>query len=291
MIIASSKDSPARLPSWFFTRLTTNDSLAELRMLVRNNRLHTVCDSAACPNRTECWNAGTATFMILGNVCTRGCRFCAVSKGAPEKLDIEEPNRVADAVQLLGLRYSVITSVTRDDLPDGGASVFAQTIHAIRARLPKCTIEVLIPDFKGSEHALRTVLEAGPDVLNHNIETVPSLYASVRPQAGYQRSLELLARAHTYGAVTKSGLMLGLGEGIEEIRSVTKDLQRAGCSILTMGQYLQPNRRSLAVKKYYQPDEFDALRAEAISMGIRHVVSGPRVRSSYHAEEHTRCNS
>lgn len=273
-----------RLPPWFKIRLTINDRSTDVRSLVRRNKLHTVCQSAACPNQTECWNAGTATFLILGNVCTRGCRFCNVPKGTPEEgMDPDEPNRVARAVEALRLNYAVITSVTRDDLPDGGASLFARTIESIREHAPGCRVEVLIPDFQGSEPALKTVLHAFPDVLNHNLETVPSRYSRVRPQADYRRSLDLLSRAHALGAMTKSGLMLGLGESVEEIRSVFQDLRNAGVTILTLGQYLRPGKNHLPVEKYYHPDEFDALRGEAVQMGFKQVVAGPLVRSSYHA--------
>ncbi|MDA8422587.1 MAG: lipoyl synthase [Nitrospiraceae bacterium] len=273
----------ARLPPWFKIRLTVNDRSMDIRSLVRTNKLHTVCQSAACPNQTECWNAGTATFLILGNVCTRGCRFCNVPKGMPKGIDPDEPNRVARAVEALGLKYAVITSVTRDDLPDGGASIFALTIDLIRVQAPGCRVEVLIPDFQGSEPALATVLQACPDVLNHNLETVPSRYSRVRPQADYHRSLELLARARALGAMTKSGLMLGFGESAEEIRSVFRDLRSAGCSILTLGQYLQPGKSHLPVEKYYHPEEFESIRNDAVQMGFKHVVAGPLVRSSYHA--------
>ena len=257
-----------------------------VRSLVLTNKLHTVCQSAACPNQTECWNEGTATFMVLGNVCTRGCRFCSVPKGVPQGLDRDEPNRVADAVVALKLKYAVVTSVTRDDLVDGGAEIFAQTIEAIRSKAPECRIEVLIPDFQGSEPSLRIVLDAKPDILNHNLETVPSLYSRVRPQADYRRSLGLLSRARACSAVTKTGLMLGLGEEREELLAVMRDLRDVGCSILTLGQYLQPGRTHLTVEKYYHPDEFAVLRDQALALGFRHVVAGPLVRSSYHAEKY-----
>lgn len=257
-----------------------------MRNLIRDNNLHTVCRSAACPNQTECWNAGTATFMILGNVCTRGCRFCNVPKGVPEGLDTDEPYRVARAVSNLKLNYVVITSVTRDDLPDGGASMFAETIKAVHRMKPGCRVEVLIPDFQGSEPSLKMVLDANPHVLNHNVETVPSLYPRVRTHADYKRSLELLKRAHRYGAITKTGLMLGLGETIDEVFSVMHDLRKMACSILTLGQYLQPGKNHLPVEKYYHPDEFDMLRNKAMSLGFRYVVAGPLVRSSYHAEQY-----
>jgi lipoyl synthase len=275
-----------RLPPWFKVRLTTSDQFTQVNSLIRANRLHTVCRSAACPNQTECWNAGIATFMILGNVCTRGCRFCNVPKGRPEGLDTEEPNRVAEAVTALKLKYAVITSVTRDDLEDGGAGLFAETVRAIRTKSPDCQVEVLIPDFQGAEASLLTVLDSNPDVLNHNIETVPSLYTKVRPHADYLRSLEVLARSAKYGAITKTGLMLGLGERTDEVRKVMGDLQSIGCIILTLGQYLQPSRKHLPVEKYYRPDEFTMLKDEAMSMGFQHVAAGPRVRSSYHAERY-----
>lgn len=223
--------------------------------------------------------------MILGNVCTRSCRFCAVAKGIPQPVDLAEPRRVAEAVQKLGLRYAVITSVTRDDLPDGGASLFAQTIREIRKRVPDCRVEVLIPDFRGSRDALELVLEARPDVLNHNLETVPSLYSLVRPQADYRRSLQVLAWAHQAGVVTKSGLMLGLGETQEEVRQVLWDLRDAGCTILTLGQYLQPSAQHLPVLRFVPPEEFSLWRQWGLSIGFRHVEAGPLVRSSFHAEE------
>ncbi len=279
-------ERPEHLPSWFKIQLTASQRSAGIRSLVSKNRLHTVCRSAACPNQTECWNAGTATFMILGNVCTRGCRFCNVPKGLPSGLDRDEPDRVADAVLSLQLTYAVITSVTRDDLVDGGAPLFAQTMNAIRAKSPGCRVEVLIPDFQGSETALRTVLDAKPDVLNHNIETVPSLYPLVRPQADYHRSLKVIARAGSCGFVTKTGLMLGLGEGTDEVLSVMNELREAGCSLLTLGQYLRPGKNHLRVEKYYHPDEFSRLREQALSLGFRHVAAGPLVRSSYHAEQY-----
>jgi lipoic acid synthetase len=276
---------PKRLPPWFKIRLTTNDHVVNVRNLIRDNNLHTVCSSAACPNQTECWSAGTATFMILGNICTRSCRFCGVPKGSPQEPDLDEPGRVAHAVSSLHLKYVVITSVTRDDLADGGASLFAATIRAVRMRSPGCRIEVLIPDFRGSESSLGTVLDASPDVLDHNIETIPALYPTVRPRADYQRSLALLAYAHASGALTKTGMMLGLGEGMDEIRTVLQDVRNAGCSILTLGQYLQPGKHHLPVEKYYHPDEFAALRDVARAMGFQHVSAGPLVRSSYHAEQ------
>ena len=274
------------LPPWFKIRLSVNDHSAKVRNLIRSNKLQTVCRSAACPNQPECWSRGTATFLILGNVCTRGCRFCNIPKGLPAQIDKEEPNRVASTVKSLQLKYAVITSVTRDDLPDGGASFFASTIRAIRENVPGCRVEVLVPDFQGSHSSLKTVIDASPNILNHNLETVPSQYPRVRPQADYYRSLALLDRAHLSGTVTKSGFMLGFGEKIEEIRAVIRDLSNVACSILTIGQYLQPGKNHLPVVKYYHPDEFIRLREEAMEIGFKQVVSGPLVRSSYHAEKY-----
>jgi lipoyl synthase len=275
-----------RLPAWFKIRFTTGDGFKNVQKQIHSNKLHTVCRSAACPNQSECWNAGTATFMILGDVCTRSCRFCSIQKGMPDGIDQEEPERVARAVAELNLNYAVITSVTRDDLPDGGAELFAATIKAIRKASPDCRVEVLIPDFRGSAESLETVLSASPDVLNHNLETVPSLYSLVRPQALYNRSLELLSRARQCGSTTKTGLMLGLGEGTAEVRSVMHDLRSVDCQILTLGQYLQPSRNHLPVETYYSPDEFASLREEALSIGFKHIVAGPLVRSSYHANSY-----
>jgi len=248
--------------------------------------LHTVCEEARCPNVGECFQNGTATFLILGDVCTRACAFCAVTSGRPGGLDAAEPLKVAQAVSRLGLRHAVVTSVTRDDLPDGGASVFAATIRAIRRLSPGTSVEVLIPDLQGSHDALAKVMAARPDVLNHNLETVPRLYRRVRPKAVYGRSLELLARAGQVDgdAITKSGLMVGLGEEREELLAVMAELVAVGCQVLTIGQYLQPTPRHLPVARYYHPDEFAGLAREGRRLGFRHVESGPLVRSSYHAE-------
>jgi len=265
--------------------LSTNERYAAVRVRVRKGALHTVCESAACPNRNECWNTGTAAFLIMGDICTRRCAFCNISSGKPQDVDPGEPERVADAVASLGLSYAVITSVTRDDLPDGGAGLFAETIRSINRRSPQCRVEVLVPDFQGSASSLETVLDAQPHVLNHNIETVPSLYRRVRPQADYVRSLQLLERASARGYTTKSGFMLGFGEGMEEVISVLSDLRRIGCGILTIGQYLQPNKRSLPVSSFPEPRVFDELRIEALRMGFSSVSSGPLVRSSYHADQ------
>lgn len=249
--------------------------------------LHTVCQSAKCPNLPECFSRGTATFMILGDICTRNCRFCAVEKGMPRPLDPEEPHRVAQAAQALGLSHVVVTSVSRDDLPDGGAEHFAATIRAIRRALPEAGVEVLIPDFKGDLDALRTVVEAGPDVLNHNLETVPRLYPRVRPQADYRRSLKVLKVAKEFDGtlLTKSGLMLGLGEEKGEILKVMEDLRRVGCDLLTLGQYLAPSEEHHPVIRFIPPEEFDKLKLKGEEMGFSKIASGPPVRSSYQAGE------
>jgi lipoic acid synthetase len=275
-----------RRPEWLKAKIAGGESYARVKGLVDEHRLHTVCEEARCPNMGECWNHGTATFMILGDVCTRSCGFCAVKTGRPPVLDADEPRRVADAVKMLAVRHAVITSVNRDELFDGGAQIFAETIRRIRELSPSTTVEVLIPDFKGEEFALSIVLDAFPDILNHNTETVPRLYSIVRPQAEYHRSLQVIERAKRRGFTTKSGLMLGLGEMKEEVLSVMKDLQDSGCDILTLGQYLQPSREHLAVDRYVHPDEFAAYRETGLRMGFRHVESGPLVRSSYHAEMH-----
>ncbi len=274
-------------PPWLRVRLPAGGTYQEVNSLLDNLGLHTVCEEARCPNKGECFHSGTATFLILGDVCTRRCRFCAVAKGTPQPLDWDEPERVARAVEALGLRYAVITSVTRDDVPDGGAGIFAETIRAIRRRMPACRVEVLVPDFQGSEDALRVVMDAGPDVLNHNLETVPRLYPTARPGADYARSLRLLrqAKALSPTALTKTGLMLGLGETPDEVRAVMADLVSVGCDLLTLGQYLQPSRAHLPVERYVPPEEFAALAREGVAMGLKHVEAGPLVRSSYHARE------
>jgi lipoic acid synthetase len=270
---------------WLKVKLPHGDNYVELKQLVRDKRLHTVCESASCPNIGECWNQKTATFMILGDVCTRSCGFCDVKTGRPQGLDGEEPIRVAEAVKLLRLNHAVLTSVNRDELPDGGAAIWAATIRQVRALNPGCTVEALVPDFEGLEASLLTVLQAKPDILAHNTETVPRLYRTVRPQAKYPRSLELLQRAKKQGFVTKSGLMVGLGEAWEELRQVMRDLCAVHCDILTIGQYLQPSRQHLPVLRIYTPEEFQHLRQEGLAYGFRHVEAGPLVRSSYHAGE------
>lgn len=272
-----------RLPPWFRAEFRVGPRFQRMETLVEGLGLHTVCREARCPNIWDCWNRGTATFMILGEVCTRSCGFCAVQTGRPPEPDPEEPRRVAEAVRALNLGHAVITSVNRDDLPDGGAEIFAETIRSIRT-LHACSIEALIPDFKGSQAAQNRMFAAEPDILNHNTETVPRLYRSVRPQGKYAWTLDLLSRAKAAGLLTKSGLMLGLGESQEEVRSVLADLAGVGCDILTLGQYLQPTPAHLPVARYYTPREFGDIGAEARSIGFGHVESGPLVRSSYHAE-------
>ncbi len=262
------------------------ENFARLNSLMRNHRLHTVCEEARCPNMAECWNSGTATFMILGETCTRSCGFCAVKTGRPLALDLNEPYRVADAIRIMNIRHVVITSVNRDELPDGGATIFGETIRQARLVNPEITIEVLIPDFRGAGWALDLIIDTKPDILNHNTETVPRLYKIVRPQAKYERSLDLLKRAKKKGMVTKSGLMLGLGERVDEVVGVMNDLRKVKCDILTLGQYLQPSKDHLPVDRYVHPDEFQLLKKRALEMGFRHVESGPLVRSSYHAGDH-----
>jgi lipoic acid synthetase len=279
-----------RLPPWFKVRTGIGENYARIRGLVDDLGLHTVCESAHCPNIWECWNAGTATFMVLGNLCTRSCGFCAVPFGRPTELDREEPEHVAEAVAAMGLTHAVITSVNRDELEDGGAEIFAETIRAIRTKRPTCTVEVLIPDFQGSQAALDTVLAARPDILAHNTETVPRLYPLVRPQAKYDRSLEVLQRAKQSGFLTKTGVMLGLGETIDEVREIMADLVEISCDIFTLGQYLQPSVKHLPVVRFWTPEEFQQLKSEGEAMGLGHVEAGPLVRSSYHAEQQVKKN-
>ncbi|WP_312110937.1 lipoyl synthase [Brevibacillus reuszeri] len=276
-----------RKPDWLKIKLNTNDQMKELKAIMRGSELHTVCEEAKCPNIYECWSNRTATFMILGSICTRACRFCAVNTGLPTELDREEPEKVAKATAQMGLKHVVVTSVARDDLQDGGAAIFAETIRAIRTRNPITGVEVLIPDFNGSEESLAVVLAAKPDILNHNIETVERLSDRVRARAKYQRSLTLLENAKKLreGQMTKSSIMLGLGETIEEIVQTMRDLRAVACNILTVGQYLQPTKKHLPVMKYYTPEEFREIKEIGLEMGFDHVESGPLVRSSYHAHE------
>lgn len=305
---AERPENHAARPAWLRVRVPGGENYHHLKRLARTLELHTVCESARCPNIGECWNLGTATFMILGNLCTRRCGFCAVPKGRPLAIDWDEPRRVAEAAARLRLRHAVITSVDRDDDNLGGARVFAQTIVAVREQVPGCTVEVLIPDFRGSEEALQIVLAARPDILDHNTETVPSLYRFVRPGSKFQRSVELLRRAkrmvselatapvseaadtpatasHPAKMLTKTGLMLGLGETQAELLETLAILADTGCDILTLGQYLRPTRDHLPVKRFYSPEEFAELRQAALAMGFGHVEAGPLVRSSYHARE------
>ena len=274
-------------PAWIKARAPIGANYERLRGLMRELDLHTVCEEARCANVGECWNRGTATFMILGDVCTRACGFCAVKTGLPGlPPDPEEPRRVADAVARMGLRHAVITSVNRDDQRDGGAAIFAAVIREIRTRLPACAVEVLIPDFKGDWAALQTVLDARPDVLNHNTETVARLYRTVRPGASFPRSLELLRRSKEAGLLTKSGIMVGLGEERDEVFETIRAIRDAGTDVLTVGQYLRPSPDHLPLVRYYSPEEFDQIRDFGRNLGYTHVESGPLVRSSYHAEEH-----
>ncbi|MBI5407659.1 MAG: lipoyl synthase [Nitrospirae bacterium] len=274
-----------RRPEWLRVRLPGGEGYLEIKRLLRSAGLHTVCEEAHCPNIGECFNQRTATFLILGDVCTRGCRFCNVTKGVTQPIDPGEPERVALASQQMGLRHVVVTSVTRDDIPDGGAQHYANTISSIRSYNPESTIEVLIPDFGGDIDALSVVIRAMPDIINHNMETVPRLYRVVRPGAMYERSLMLLKQVKKScpDIITKSGLMVGLGEEFEEMIDVMKDLREGGCEVLTLGQYLSPGREHLPVQRFYHPDEFEALRVRGRELGFTHVEAGPLVRSSYHA--------
>jgi lipoic acid synthetase len=276
-----------RKPEWLKISVNTGDNFQEIKAMMRGRKLHTVCEEAKCPNIFECWSQRTATFMILGKICTRACRFCAVTSGLPTELDMEEPQHVAQSVKEMGLKHVVITSVARDDLKDHGASMFAATIRAIRESSPLTNVEVLVPDFGGMAARLAIVLEAGPDVLNHNLETVSRLSDKVRSKAKYDRSLSMLRQAKELrpGQVTKSGIMVGLGETKEEMIEAMKDLREAGCDILTVGQYLQPSLKHMAVSRYYHPKEFAELKEVGLALGFAHVEAGPLVRSSYHAHE------
>lgn len=289
---AKTKSPRAGKPAWLKKKLPVGGDYQRVRDLLAKSQLHTVCQEANCPNMFECFSKDTSTFMILGSHCTRNCRFCNVTDSTPMPVDPEEPARVAQAAKTLGLRYVVVTSVTRDDLPDGGAAHFAATINAIKAalttaQLPHPRVEVLIPDLQGDIDALKIVVDAKPDVLNHNVETVPSQYARVRPQAIYQRSLDLLANVKTLDPAmpTKSGIMVGLGETMEELKQTMADLRSHNCDILTIGQYLQPTRAHLPVFTYYTPEQFESLEALAKNLGFKHVAAGPHVRSSYKAQE------
>jgi lipoyl synthase len=287
MLTTIKQHSRKQKPPWLKRRLPTGPDFEQVKTLVNKGGLHTVCQEAKCPNIWECFSKHTATFMIMGSHCTRSCRFCAVAHGPIAQPDPDEPARVAEAARKMGLNYVVITSVTRDDLPDGGAYLFAETIQEVRKQIPDVLVEVLIPDFQGNAKALKTVLKARPDVLNHNIETVPRLYSTVRPEANYNRSLEVLKQTRKYNPSipAKSGLMLGLGELPDEINLTLEDLFKAGCQILTLGQYLQPTKQHLEVERFVPPEEFDNWRKTALEIGFSQVAGGPFVRSSYHAKE------
>ena len=282
-----------RLPEWFKVKMPGGPNYLQLRDQLRSERLHTVCEEAHCPNIGECWDRGTATFMILGDICTRACGYCAVTSGVPQGLDLQEPVRLAETVQRMGLKYAVITSVNRDDLPDGGAFIFAQCVTQIRKRVPDCKIETLIPDFDGNWDALTTMIAAQPDTLNHNIETVRRVFRRVRPKGDYDQSLELLRRVKdlAQNAVTKSGMMVGIGETWDEIVETMEDLRGVDCDLLTIGQYLRPSQKHAPISRWYTPAEFDELGRLGESLGFAHVASGPLVRSSYHADEQHRAAS
>ncbi len=275
-----------RHPDWLKVRIGGGENYSKVKTLLRSAKLHTICEEAKCPNIAECFGSGTAVFLILGNICTRNCRYCNVTHGTPGPLHDDEPSDIAESVKTLGLKYVVVTSVTRDDLTDGGASVFYKTVRAIRSVNPECHIEVLIPDFKGNKAAIQKVIDSAPDVINHNIEVVEDLFPLIRPQGNYLRSIELLKTLKMKGKDirVKSGLMVGLGESTEQILATLHDLRAAGVDFLTLGQYLQPTRNHVVVKKYYPPEEFLQLRTAALQLGFAHVESGPLVRSSYHAQ-------
>ena len=284
--LVAERELPKRKPDWLKVRLPAGKEFSRVKNLMRSKGLHTVCEEALCPNIGECWSRGTATFLLMGDICTRSCGFCHIKTGRPPTLDEDEPVRVAESVFAMNLSHCVLTSVNRDELPNGGAHIFAGTIREIRKRLPACTIEVLIPDFKGSRPALKEVMDAHPEILNHNTETVPRLYRTVRPQANYRQTLNVLSGAKSLdpGAVTKSGIMVGLGELKEEVVSVMRDLREHGVDILTIGQYLRPSPLHLPVYRYVHPDEFRELHDIGMELGFKWVESGPLVRSSYHAE-------
>jgi lipoyl synthase len=278
-------NSSMRRPEWLKVRFGAGEQFVHVRHTLDRKNLHTVCESAHCPNLGECWSRGTATFMLLGNICTRSCTFCSVQVGRPATLDLEEPRRVAEAVHQMNLKHAVITMVARDDLPDGGARIVAECIERIRERVPGCTTEALISDFKGIRENLDTVIQARPDILNHNLETVSRLQKELRVQARYDRSLQILSWARESGCVTKSGIMVGVGETIAEIHTVFQDLRKIDCRILTIGQYLPPTKEHYPLQRYYHPGEFEDLKKSALQMGFIHVESGPLVRSSFHAEQ------
>jgi lipoyl synthase len=287
VVNATSAAPPAeRRPEWLKVKIPTGETFGMLKQMMSSKKLHTVCEEARCPNMAECWGAGTATFMILGDTCTRSCGFCAVKTGRPGTVDLDEPMRVAEAIDQMGVRHAVITSVNRDELADGGAGIFAETIRQARSRVEGLRVEVLIPDFKGKLDLLQQIIDAKPDILNHNTETVPSLYRTVRPQGRYSWTLDVLQEAKRQGMTTKTGIMLGLGEERDELLATMRDLAERNVDILTLGQYLQPTKQHLPVHRFLHPDEFAELRERGLEMGFRYVESGPLVRSSYHAERH-----
>lgn len=276
----------AKKPSWLKVKLPTGKEYVNLRKIVSDNKLHTICESGNCPNMGECWGAGTATFMILGNICTRSCGFCAVATGRPLPADLDEPNKIANSVKLMKVKHCVITSVDRDDLKDGGSIIWSETVNAVRATSPTTTMETLIPDFKGDWENLQRIIDVAPEVVSHNLETVKRLTKSVRIQAKYERSLEVIQRLKEGGMRTKSGIMLGLGETEAEVIEAMQDLANAGCDILTLGQYLQPSPKHLPVKEFVRPEQFAKLKEIGLKLGLKYIESGPLVRSSYHAEKH-----
>ncbi|WP_337866115.1 lipoyl synthase [Ignavibacterium sp.] len=286
--IEQSRKEQVKRPEWLKVKLPTGENYADVKNLMRRQKLNTVCEEARCPNIAECWNHRSATFMILGDTCTRSCGFCNVKLGIPNELDINEPYRVVESVIELDLRHVVITSVNRDELKDGGATIFKECVRLIRERKPDCTVEILIPDFKGDENAFDIIMQSPPDILNHNLETVPRLYHAVRPQAKYERSLNLIRWFKDKGLKTKSGIMVGIGEKPEEVLELMKDLVAHGCDILTIGQYLQPTKAHLPVDRFVTPDEFAMYKQEGLKIGFRIVESAPLVRSSYHADQHAR---
>src|SRR5664280_127742 len=286
--IEKDKADLGKRPAWLKVRLPMGENYSEVRNLMRNQNLHTVCEEAKCPNIAECWNHRTATFMILGNTCTRSCGFCNIKVGIPNELDLNEPRRVADSVKQLNLRHAVITSVNRDELKDGGAFIFTQTVKLIKEAMPSTTVQILIPDFRGSEEAFEIIMTHPPDILNHNLETVQRLYHVVRPQAKYERSLNLIKWFKARELKTKSGFMVGIGEKKEEVLKLMNDLVSYGCNILTIGQYLQPTKMHLPVDRFVTPDEFMFYKEEGLNMGFKIVESSPLVRSSYHADEQAR---
>lgn len=286
--IEKSRQDLGKRPDWLKVKLPIGDNYTDVKNLMRRQKLNTVCEEAKCPNIAECWNHRSATFMILGDTCTRSCGFCNVKLGIPNELDLNEPYRVVESVKELDLRHVVITSVNRDELKDGGATIFKECVRLIREQKPDCTVEILIPDFKGEEHAFEIIMQSPPDILNHNLETVPRLYHAVRPQAKYERSLNLIRWFKGKGLKTKSGIMVGIGEKPEEVLVLMRDLVENGCDILTIGQYLQPTKEHLPVDRFVTPDEFRMYKEEGLKMGFKIVESAPLVRSSYHADQHAR---